>query len=1197
MSELTRAVFLSYASQDAEAVQRMAEALRAVGAEVWFDKNELTGGDAWDAKIRGQIGSCALFVPVISAATQARDEGYFRLEWKLAVDRSHLMAHDKPFMLPVVIDATTDAAARVPPEFRAVQWTRLPGGETTPAFCARVKKLLTGEGRDASPRRPSSDSDESHGRLGETSLPPKPTHPWLVPAILAVAAVVTLALWQPWRAKEKTVARSSPVAAAATLTEAQKLVEKARKIFDESDELNRENYYLAEDLVERATKLDPTEPSAWALHAQISYYMVWQSIDASEARIEAMRSQAERAHALAPEMSDAVIAWADARYYLRQDLPGVERDLLAVAAREPKNWLVQRSLGRVYRYLGRYDDAIEAHRQAVALSDGAPKAEADLANVLVRSHHLDEAEATLKQALAKHASGRLRASDVFVRTQWRGDMAGAEAALATWPDWLLVEDRGAIMAWRAALWGKQPEKALAIAQRMQRDYLRDTFFIGPRAVLTARAHEMAGHREAAREDWRTVAQAADRVLASAPTDSSAAYWKAWALARLGDVAQAQALAVQMQQRNQLSFRAVASNPIAAYYYFQCPSAAALWATVGRPDLALAELRGPAPLNDDTPITRAMLELDPAFDPLRTEAGFKDVLVAALAPEKKVVPTPGAVSLDDKAVAVLPFANLSGDKEQEYFSDGLTEEILNALARERDLRVPGRTSSFSFKGKNATPAEIASALNVSRLVEGSVQRAGTKVRIRVSLTRVADNASEEVGTFTEELTDIFALQDKVARAVVEKLTHRATKSSVEVLTKNAEAYDFYLRGRALQTRTAANRNEAAKLYERAVELDPAFALAWARLAESRFRSYGAGSDRSAELVTSTRNAIDRALQAQPDLPEALIVRANWSRYAQNDLTAARKDLERAEALQPPTAELRLAQAALARERDDYAEALRQAEACLSLDPQNGDNTNTIAFIYYNPRGDYVKADRLFVRGMAISGLGESSPFNNRVLIRMRWRGAEAALRLAEHAPIGQAGAEFIRASWLSQLGRVAEAKALIDEAERKANVATPETSANVGGGARATIAQLYAVGELDLARRRAEGIRSDAMKQVARGNRGPNVMNSLARAEFVLGHQAAALTAMDEMRRDARSRLGAFLRICEGNFRVFGLYAQLGKPDEEIALIREFLSAGFHLGYELRDNPDFAPVRADPRFQEMMKQESAWAAALPDPIDP
>ena len=108
MTDPKKAVFLSYASQDTEAAQTLCNALRAAGIEVWFDQSELRGGDAWDQKIRRQIKDCALFVPIISAHTQARPEGYFRLEWKLAVDRSHLMAAEKAFLVPVIVDATTE---------------------------------------------------------------------------------------------------------------------------------------------------------------------------------------------------------------------------------------------------------------------------------------------------------------------------------------------------------------------------------------------------------------------------------------------------------------------------------------------------------------------------------------------------------------------------------------------------------------------------------------------------------------------------------------------------------------------------------------------------------------------------------------------------------------------------------------------------------------------------------------------------------------------------------------------------------------------------------------------------------------------------------------------------------------------------------------------------------------------------------
>jgi hypothetical protein len=143
------AVFLSYASEDAEAAKRICESLRAAGIEVWFDRSELRGGDAWDQNIRQQIQLCALFVPVISANTQSRPEGYFRLEWKLAVDRSHLMSDDYPFLVPVVVDGTPDSAARVPARFRERQWTRIAEGKSTSAFVERVARLLDGEQKAA----------------------------------------------------------------------------------------------------------------------------------------------------------------------------------------------------------------------------------------------------------------------------------------------------------------------------------------------------------------------------------------------------------------------------------------------------------------------------------------------------------------------------------------------------------------------------------------------------------------------------------------------------------------------------------------------------------------------------------------------------------------------------------------------------------------------------------------------------------------------------------------------------------------------------------------------------------------------------------------------------------------------------------------------------------------------------------------
>ena len=137
-------VFLSYASEDRKAAQALRDALQTYGLEVWYDESALDGGDAWDQKIRRQIRECDFFMPVISAQTDARPEGYFRREWRLAVERTQDMADDHTFLLPVVIDDTTQARARVPEKFLAVQWTRVPGGAATAALELVCRRLLSG---------------------------------------------------------------------------------------------------------------------------------------------------------------------------------------------------------------------------------------------------------------------------------------------------------------------------------------------------------------------------------------------------------------------------------------------------------------------------------------------------------------------------------------------------------------------------------------------------------------------------------------------------------------------------------------------------------------------------------------------------------------------------------------------------------------------------------------------------------------------------------------------------------------------------------------------------------------------------------------------------------------------------------------------------------------------------------------------
>lgn len=185
MEGARRAVFLSYAREDASSAQRIAEALRSQGVEVWFDQNELRGGDAWDQKLRRQIKECSLFMPVISAQTQERPEGYFRLEWKLAIERTHLMLEGMPFLAPVVVDDTPESRAAVPAEFMKVQWTRLAGALPTTQFVEQIKRLL-----EAPHQAPQSDR---HPSLAPSSTPP-PASGTLKGLLIALAAIILVLL-------------------------------------------------------------------------------------------------------------------------------------------------------------------------------------------------------------------------------------------------------------------------------------------------------------------------------------------------------------------------------------------------------------------------------------------------------------------------------------------------------------------------------------------------------------------------------------------------------------------------------------------------------------------------------------------------------------------------------------------------------------------------------------------------------------------------------------------------------------------------------------------------------------------------------------------------------------------------------------------------------------------------------------------
>src|SRR5437773_8058212 len=262
--------------------------------------------------------------------------------------------------------------------------------------------------------------------------------------------------------------------------------------------------------------------------------------------------------------------------------------------------------------------------------------------------------------------------------------------------------------------------------------------------------------------------------------------------------------------------------------------------------------------------------------------------------KPATPPTTAAPITNKSVAVLAFANLSDDKGSEYFSDGISEELLTVLQKISGLHVAARTSAFSFKGKNATAQEIGQKLGVAHLVEGSVRKAGDVVRIAARLTRTDTGEQLWSENFTRDLKDVFAVQTELAQTIVGQLSGQLTngtadpaaKATIEAQvqaaekggTKNVDAHQHYLQGRFYANRHSEKGvGEALAEYQRAVELDPSYALAWAGLAQThvwfcKFSTAGGLAAFDATL-SRARESAARALALEPNLAEALRARAD------------------------------------------------------------------------------------------------------------------------------------------------------------------------------------------------------------------------------------------------------------------------------------------------------------------------------------
>jgi TolB-like protein len=502
MTDTGNAVFLSYASQDAEAAKRLCDALRSAGVEVWFDQSELRGGDVWDSSIRRQIKACTLFIPIVSRHTHTRDEGYFRLEWKLAVDRSHLIVADRPFLLPVVIDETSDQDDKVPDRFRDVQWTRLPGGNNADAFVERVRRLLSPELTVASVA--SVGSSLRHGSSSIAASTPsifrvsRMRVSWGAVALLLVAAgYLAIDRFTPWKRTAATKAAQSAVAMPAVSDKSIAVLP-----FTDMSEKHDQEYFsdgLSEDLIDLLTKVPDLHVPARAS----SFYFKGQHVTIAEIAkalgvayvLEGTVRKAGNTVRVRTELiraDNGFNVWSETYDRDLKDIFKVQdeiagRVLIALKAALPaaraeqtdrtdnteayNQYLLGRNFLDQYSLTG-YRHGVEAFRKAIALDPHYAAAYAGLA--VAESGMADKgadpaglalavADANQAIALAPHAGNGYRVRG-FLRTvylwDWEGAQTDLDLALSLDPNGRALADTAGLLETQ----GRLPE-AIVLEQR------------------------------------------------------------------------------------------------------------------------------------------------------------------------------------------------------------------------------------------------------------------------------------------------------------------------------------------------------------------------------------------------------------------------------------------------------------------------------------------------------------------------------------------------------------------------------------------------------------------------------------------------------------------------------------------------------------------------------------------------------------
>jgi len=577
----------------------------------------------------------------------------------------------------------------------------------------------------------------------------------------------------------------------------------------------------------------------------------------------------------------------------------------------------------------------------------------------------------------------------------------------------------------------------------------------------------------------------------------------------------------------------------------------------------------------------------------TPSGIKRTEDVAPAGAGTAAPAP------EKSIAVLPFENLSDDRENTFFADGVHDDILSSLARIADLKVISRTSVQQYRTGTRNLREIGEALGVAHILEGTVRRAGNRVRVNAQLINARTDAHVWAETFDRELTDLFAIQtdlaERIVRALQAKLSAREMAGLQRPPTTSLEAYDLYIRARDLFRWSGIgdpreNGERALPLLDEALARDPQFGLAHYLASRIHGELFWFGYDKSPARLAKSKAAAETALRLHPEMGEGHLALAFYHYYSSRDYESAIRELTLAQRALPNESDVASALGIIERRRGRWEESILHLERARQLDPRNisalWNLSETLTFLRRYP-----EADRVLAEAMTISPQAHMIPIA-RAELSLRERGDTAPLRGA----LRRVPEEFDPGGAVTTIAvRLALMERDYDEAERQLGTCSECKYNDVGlcGFVGAlddyTVPREWYVGLIargrgkeEDARRAFAAAREMVTTEAAASPNDPKILIMQGLIDAMLGRAEDALAAGER----AVQLLPISADALDGPLlatNLAAIHAQLGHADQAMAALEKLVrQIGGPTPGTLRIEPQWNSLRDDPRFKKLLE---------------